>query len=483
MDRTPLKPERTAAATNKINLSLVPSEAELLELVHSLPIHLASQLAELIETDKDRLVVVFYDRLLQNPDASPFLSQEVVHDRLQHSMRGWLRRLFVERSTNIASFVAEQRKIGEVHARIQVPIHVVMQGARLLKNEIIGQLQNRDNTRAEFAVLSGYVSNVINIAIEFMSQAFVSNTKTDAKTDEAYRVFALSQDVSLERESQRAALMEWSQSVLFSLYGSGKNSALPTLSSSDFGLWLHHKGDMIFQGSPVLEHIRDDLKYIDTVLLPAMANAENNTPSVQGTELPSLPDLIETFKNKTGEIKFLLAELFQAASALESGRDPLTRTLNRRFLPSILTREVKMATQKGMELSVMMVDIDNFKSINDNYGHGGGDYILQQVAETIFSTCRASDFVFRYGGEEFLVVLIEADTIAALESAERLRKSIEAQKIVLPDGSVASVTLSIGVSTFNGHPDYTHLIETADQALYTAKKHGRNRCEVAVPLV
>lgn len=482
MDRTPLKPEPSAAVTS-LNLSLTPSETELLQLIRELPNNLAIQLAEVIEADKDRLVVVFYDRLLQNPDASPFLSQEVVHDRLQHSMRGWLRRLFVERSVNIAAFVAEQRKIGEVHARIQVPIHVVMQGARLLKNEIISQLQNRDNNRDEFAVLSSYVSNVINIAIEFMSQAFVLNTKTDAQTDEAYRVFALSQDVSLERETQRAALMEWSQSVLFSLYGSQKDSALPMLSSSDFGLWLHHKGDMIFQGSPILEHIRNDLKYIDTVLLPAMVKAENLVSSDPQEDLPSLPQLIETFKNKTGEIKFLLAELFQAAAALESGRDPLTRTLNRRFLPSILTREVKMAMQKGIELSVMMVDIDNFKRINDNYGHGGGDYVLQQVAETIFSTCRASDFVFRYGGEEFLVVLIEADTISALENAERLRKNIEAQQIIMPDGSMAFVTLSIGVSTFNGHPDFTHLIETADQALYSAKKKGRNRSEVAVPLV
>ncbi|WP_255560482.1 GGDEF domain-containing protein [Pseudochrobactrum sp. Wa41.01b-1] len=455
------------------HICLTPSESEWVQLIHSLPDNLAKQLACLIEADKDRLVGVFYDRLLQNPDASPFLSQDVVHDRLQHSMRGWLRRLFVERTMDVVVFVAEQRKIGEVHARIQVPIHVVMQGARLLKNEIVCQLQSQAISLGDFAVMADYVGNAINIAIEFMSQAFVSNTKSDAQTDEAYRAFALSQDVTLEREIQRASLMEWSQSVLFSLYGNRREAVLPLLSSSDFGLWLHHKGDMIFHGSPVLENIRADMKYIDTVLLPAIAGADADQ---------NLTELIESFKNKTGEIKFLLAELFQAAAAMETGRDPLTRTLNRRFLPSILSREVKMASQNRMELSVMMVDIDNFKRINDTYGHGGGDHILQQVAESIFTHSRASDFVFRYGGEEFLVVLIEASAKTALETAEKLRLKIAGQQFSLPDGGSQNITLSIGVSTFNGHPDFSHLIKTADQALYQAKQNGRNRTEVAIPL-
>lgn len=453
---------------------LTPSEAEWVQRIRELPACLAERLATMIEADKDRLVKVFYERLLQNPDASPFLSQDVVHNRLQHSMRGWLRRLFVERTLDVEVFVAEQRKIGEVHARIQVPIHVVMQGARVLKNEIIDGLKAQESNLENFAILAAYTSNIINLAIEFMSQAFVINTKTDAQTDEAYRVFALSQDVSLERESQRAALMEWSQSVLFSLYGLQPDKTLPTLASSDFGLWLHHKGDLIFHGSPVLDNIRNDVKYIDRTLLPEIATAVRNTNV-------NLPELIETFKHKTGEIKFLLAELFQAAMAMESGRDPLTRTLNRRFLNSILAREVKMASQNGMELSVMMLDIDNFKTVNDTYGHSGGDTILQQVAENIFTATRTNDFVFRYGGEEFLVVLIEAGADMARETAERLRQKISDQKFILPDGTTAAITLSVGVSTFNGHPDFTHLIKTADQALYKAKQNGRNRTEIAVP--
>lgn len=177
-----------------------------------------------------------------------------------------------------------------------------------------------------------------------------------------------------------------------------------------------------------------------------------------------------------------LAELFQAAAAMETGRDPLTRALNRRFMPSILTREVRMASQKAMDLSVLMIDIDHFKNINDTYGHSSGDAVLQQVAEAILSLCRPSDFVFRYGGEEFLVALVEADENKAFTIAEELRRQIAQQPLNLPDGARQSVTLSIGVAAFNGHPDYSHLVNAADRALYRAKQAGRNRCEKEVPL-
>lgn len=98
---------------------------------------------------------------------------------------------------------------------------------------------------------------------------------------------------------------------------------------------------------------------------------------------------------------------------MEGGRDPLTRALNRRFLPAILGREVTFAKENGTALSVMLVDIDHFKAINDRHGHQVGDEVLRQVAQVIVGNVRATDFVFRYGGEEFLIVLVETGIEAA----------------------------------------------------------------------
>ncbi len=450
------------------------TEAEWAELVAALPEAQSRFLADLMAARAPEFVGVFYHRLMQNGEASPFLSQKVVQERLNGALAAWLANLFRRGASDVAAFMAEQRTIGAVHARIAVPIHVVMQGARLLKNEIARRLAIEVADRDALSRLTLHVDNLIDIAIEVMSQAFVKDAGARVRNDEAYRAFALSHDFPLERESQRAALMEWSQSLLFNLYGDMAHPLAP-LSGSDFGLWLQHKAELMFAGAPALEAIRRKAADVDAALLPAVDGARRDDPA-------ALPAALAQFQAAIGEIKFLLSELFQAAATMEAGRDPLTRMLNRRFLPSILSREVRMAALKSMDFSVLMIDIDHFKRINDRFGHGGGDAVLQQAAETILSLCRASDFVFRYGGEEFLIALVETDEDAAMAIAEELRQRLAAQKLKLPDGTEQSVTLSIGVSSFNGHPDYSHLVDAADRALYRAKQSGRNRCEKEAPL-
>src|SRR5690606_36403038 len=237
------------------------------------------------------------------------LSQKMVQERLHNSLSDWLLKMFERTAGDVDAFIREQRKVGEVHARIDVPIHVVMQGARLLKNEIVRQLKLEVATRESMARLIVHVSNAIDIAIEIMSQSFVKDARESAQTDEAYRAFTLSHDFPLERESQRAALMEWSQSLLFNLYGN-PDTPLHPLASSDFGLWLQHKADLMFSNSSTLENIRRNAEHIDHVLLPAINSARKDNP----TELASSLSL---FQSKTGEVKFLLSELFQAAAAME----------------------------------------------------------------------------------------------------------------------------------------------------------------------
>lgn len=157
--------------------------------------------------------------------------------------------------------------------------------------------------------------------------------------------------------------------------------------------------------------------------------------------------------------------------------DSLTGLLNRQRLMERLEKEVERATRYGRPLSVMIMDLDHFKEVNDNYGHLAGDSVLVSTAKTVSSTLRATDFAGRYGGEEFCVVLPETGMDGAADLAQRLREAVENKEHYI-DGASLTVTCSIGVAEAESG-DVEETIAMADAALYLAKGSGRNRVERA----
>ena len=127
----------------------------------------------------------------------------------------------------------------------------------------------------------------------------------------------------------------------------------------------------------------------------------------------------------------------------------------------------------------MLLDIDHFKNINDTHGHKVGDLALRSVAAAITEAVRQTDFVFRYGGEEMLIVLVECDEAMGLQVAEKIRSEIAKLSIPLADGGKFAVTVSIGVAAFKGELDYEGILARADKAVYEAKERGRNRVTLA----
>jgi diguanylate cyclase (GGDEF)-like protein len=159
--------------------------------------------------------------------------------------------------------------------------------------------------------------------------------------------------------------------------------------------------------------------------------------------------------------------------------DPLTGVASRRHLFNMLELRVKEATRYRLDLSVLILDLDKFKSINDHYGHLAGDMVLQQVAAKCAELLRASDLIGRYGGEEFVIVCPDTDALHAANLAERIRSCVE--KISLPClAAERRITVSIGISSWVFSMDsLTELLESADSALYQAKKTGRNKIVVS----
>lgn len=439
------------------------------DFVDATPEGLRSLVASTVRSHSAECVGRFYETLLMHPDAILFLSNKLVDTRLRSALAAWLDKLFSIDHWNATCLVEVQEKIGQAHARVQVPIHLVLRGSRILKREIGHYLEQEAPTETEALLCAVYASTMIDIGIEFTTRVFVQNARKEAEEKEAYRLLSVGEDIGSQREMQRTILLEWGQKFFFDLC-CGNVDKSSSLENSDFGLWFDHKGSALFHGLPTVETVRQNIHKIDREILPALLDV---TP-------PPEP-LLQSLQAALREIGFLMDQMFKGVETLESGRDPLTKTLSRRFLPTILNREIAIAQRRQTPFSILMIDIDHFRAINQTYGHVGGDAALQAVAEVLLSACRASDFVIRYGGEEFLVVLADTPPSRALAAAERLRQAVEGETGILVNDQTVRATISVGVATFDGYPDYKPLIEAADKALYAAKAAGRNRCCVSQP--
>lgn len=158
-----------------------------------------------------------------------------------------------------------------------------------------------------------------------------------------------------------------------------------------------------------------------------------------------------------------------------SMRDAMTGLYNRRFLEEYVSQLVSGSQRRKSPFTVLMLDLDFFKQVNDTYGHEAGDKVIKTLADTLMRNIRSSDMAVRYGGEEFLMVLMDIGAADALQVAEKIRAEVEATKISLP-GMMLQKTISIGVAEFPADSDtFWQVVKFADVALYKAKAGGRNR--------
>lgn len=411
---------------------------------------------------------LFYSHMLENKEAKLFLDNTLVNQRLGSSMQAWLKNLFTLKNSDPTSIYQYQCHVGEVHARLNIPISLVSRGAGLLKHAIADSLVQTDLSRTDLVRATNYVSDTMELALDAMTDSFFTDTERFVRIDESYRMFSLGQNMQAERERQRAALMEWTQELLMGLLTDTEARSLTASQHSQFGMWLHHKASIVFESAPELQQIRQRVEAIESSLLHRLHDARRTQGDAKC--------LIKEFEAGVSEIQFLLGGLFDRFIEVESGSDPLTKLLNRRFLPSVMAREMRLARNSGKSFGLLMIDLDYFKKINDTYGHDGGDLILQQAAALISTCVRVGDFIFRFGGEEILVVLVEVEEQTASAVAEMIRKHFEEEIFRVGGDKTANVTVSIGVALYDGHPDFEIIVKNADDALYQAKESGRNRC-------
>ena len=246
--------------------------------------------------------------------------------------------------------------------------------------------------------------------------------------------------------------------------------------------WAIRRGDLHVSDSNAIDlfcaHIDREKGLTPRLCLPMIAKGETigmlhlSFFKLKAIAKP-IQDLAETVAQNLA-LSFANLKL-QQKLRYQSLRDPLTGLYNRRYLQESLEKELDRADRRQQPISVMMLDVDHFKRFNDVYGHAAGDLVLKQVGAYILSTVRQYDIACRYGGEELIIVMPDANIENAMCCAERIRIGIKNLKLKHEQKWLDSISISIGVAGYdNNNSDAESLIKAADKALYQAKKSGRN---------
>ncbi len=298
----------------------------------------------------------------------------------------------------------------------------------------------------------------------------------------------IAEDEPVSRRLLEGTLRRWGYDVLVACDGQEawelfNEEDSPKLAIFD---WIMPRMDGVELCQQIRRKQQENYTYV--ILLTARDRKEHiieglNAGADDYVTKPFDSDELEVRLRAARRIIDLQTKLLAAQSALrqQATHDSLTGLLNRSATLEVLQKEIDRVGREQQPLSLLLVDIDFFKNVNDTFGHRAGDVALQEISRRMLKTIRPYDSLGRYGGEEFLVILPGMDAGSAMERGEAFRQAVAAKPIEIPGGELP-LTVSVGVSTTaSGEPcDVEKLVHQADSAMYQAKSAGRNRVEAAL---
>lgn len=361
-----------------------------------------------------------------------------------------------------------------------------------------------DKELSFFKTLSRNISVAINNYL-LLSELREANVRLDEKIQEVSILYQASQMISSELQLQ--ALLDMAMNAISEITEIERGTTWLKTEDDSFNL-MSHLGDVsmishkiVLDDSKVIQKVQETKEPVEyeAGLNESLVLSDNDrkffgnsfvvVPILSQGEFLGMVHLcasknLERFTPR--DIRLIKVFAVQLGAAVKNAQlyeqaitDGMTKLYLHRYFKQRLDDEIKRATRFKRKIAMIMVDIDHFKHLNDNYGHQTGDEVLKRVASILRRAVRTHDLPARYGGEEFALVLPETDMAGAVAVAERIRRSIE-NEIIEFDGAVIRKTASFGVAVFpDCADDMDSLIKSADVALYWSKEHGRNQVTAA----
>ncbi|MBF0285007.1 MAG: GGDEF domain-containing protein [Magnetococcales bacterium] len=433
---------------------------------------LLSRIGELLREILPGVADRFYADMIQREEARYFLDSQIIEQRLKQSMLGWIAALFEPHAPEqMEELFARQRLIGEVHARINIPMHLVVEGMRIIRREISNGLSSQEIERNLLVEMVVLINEVLDHTLSLINESYVINSVAHERNVQALRLLIPPQAQALECQRMRVVLRDWLRQLWKLRAGDGSDGEVIALGRAEFGLWVFHKAPLFFSSPEVVGGMWEGVQQADALMGRLVLGVE------QAALIPYWR--MRDIEQAVNAIELQLVMLTEEVLEQDKGRDPLTRVFNRRFLDTVASHEISISMKHHIPFALLLCDIDHFKRINDQHGHDAGDAVLRKFAEILFCNIRANDYIFRFGGEEFLILFGDMNEGRLERLAEKFRAAVEETLFPLPNGQTLRITSSFGGAIHDGHPDYMRTLKRADQALYEAKGGGRNRYVLA----
>ncbi|MEQ1527802.1 MAG: GGDEF domain-containing protein [Methylococcales bacterium] len=448
---------------------IMPVYDEMLKNVYH-PDHtdLLAVISTIVTPHCDQIAKNFYRILLNNPQAANYLNHDEVKKRLTASMAAWIRSLFIQRYTleAINEFKSYQLKIGHIHGKIGLPVSLVNYGMYIIKQDILQALIDSELNRKELGDALIITNQILDCTLQVINESYEGDLVSSEKIAQAFKIQFSTHHLAFDCERLRTSLSDWMRDLLLNIQQDSFDvNSLLTIRQSNFGLWIGHKAKLFLANRQELTDLICLLDDMDETLQRLVKHIKDEHQR---------QELLKTLNVQVTKANWILGEVAKEIIDQDNGRDTLTRLFNRRFLDTVMRHETLSSLKNGVVFGVIAIDIDLFKQINDAYGHDYGDKVLTQLAEIFTHEVRAGDFIFRLGGEEFLIILGDVNSRVVAHIAENIRLAVGNTEFKSPEHSALSITVSIGTALYDRHPDFNRTIKLADEALYQAKQAGRN---------
>lgn len=412
-------------------------------------------MSDVVKRNLDRLSLSFYDAMVSYPRGGVYLGDDFAHERFQSDQREWLAELFGQYPRPGEHIRRRQMEVGAAYARLNIPLSVVMNGFRDLKTSLTSAVMGTPSGIDILSSSLNLMTLVLDTALWMMTTAYGRHAERVTRSDEALRQYSVGQDLTVERERQRAAMLDWAQEFYYQAQFSSPDRSLPTLGGAEFGLWFTHRAEILLGRTAEYESAVDAIERCDDLI--ERLNYDINADQM---------DIMRSVKSALSTLGTLMSLMFDQIICHNSARDPLTKLLHKQFLAPAVSREISLTQQGRPPFCLVAFSLGRLDPRRMDPDQQNWEDIVRRSAQIILSMSKSSDVAFRLNDYTILVIRVECTAEEAARLSEEAVLRITAGHLSPTGHTIHGLAVRHVVIEYDGQPDPRQVIRSAEEKMH-----------------